>query len=609
MTSVDREQALFEALNAKKLTPPEIAAGFVISSQYEQLVGPDHTYLVGPRGSGKTTLLRMLEGPALMRWDHRSAAMFRRRVSYSTVFLPADRLWAAQIQSGSPSGDLSTRVGVAAFGTQMLYALVEALKYRLGYDEGEPNIHLPAELRHRSEVELVYECAEAWGLQLSASSLVALQHALELRILDISNIIEDWDVDIDSVKQLPWLRYSPLAMFRFGIRAINRHTNQPNHRWGLLLDEMELAPRPVHQALLSSLRGSERSLVVKLSFSPFDRYIGSQQSTGDAYADHDFKAIYLWYGTRLGGRRFTGGLWRRMFTDRHKYRPASDVLGPSKIEISGGVGVRRNSYAKDGPELQLLKDTAGEDAGFAQYVEDHGIDLARTEDLSYDKRSATLRKIYPLIVFRNALLEFDNGIPKRRQRRKVTDCFTGVDAVFAALEGNPRWIKAVFSQLLSVYEGSGRIDQGLQYDVLVDAAERFESLLRILAPNQRGTSRSLPLNFSILDLLDTIATYFSERNLNAFQPDPPSVFRVDDKVSDDVLGALETALSAGAVIHLRSKQSPTVLPTLVGERFRLAYLLTIRKGKEIPFRIGKEVALTRIIESTPEAYTLPMWEN
>jgi hypothetical protein len=187
-------------------------------------------------------------------------------------------------------------------------------------------------------------------------------------------------------------------------------------------------------------------------------------------------------------------------------------------------------------------------------------------------------------------LEFRKGQATRRARKKTTECFTGSDAVFAALEGNPRWIKAVFSQLLSTYIPDERIERGLQYDTLREAADRFESLLRVLPPDNDG-GPGVP----VLPLLDDIARYFSEKSFGAFTADPPSVFRVDKKVPRAVVGALKTALSAGAVVHLRGKESPPVLPDLYGERFRLAYLLTIRDGFEVPFRIGKTTNLSSIL--------------
>src|SRR5207253_10253253 len=100
--------------------------------------------------------------------------------------LPADRLWASQVGSK----ELSGRLGVAAFCTQMLYALVETMLYRLG-DYSTPGlIHHPAVLRHRSEVELVAECAEAWRLSLRTPRLLGLQGALDLRLLGIAELIE-----------------------------------------------------------------------------------------------------------------------------------------------------------------------------------------------------------------------------------------------------------------------------------------------------------------------------------------------------------------------------------------------------------------------------------
>jgi hypothetical protein len=578
----EREGALFEALNAKKLSPTEVAATFVVPPQYEQLVGPDHAFLVGPRGSGKTTLLRMLQGESLMAWNHPRADIYRRRVRYSSVFLPADRLWASQV---SPSNSASP-LGVAAFTAQLLYALVETMLYRLpNYTQANAILH-PAELSHRAEVDLVAECAEAWHLPVRSPSLLGLQGALDLRLSAIASQIElgaTGNPDLGS-----WTKIAPVEALRFGIRAFNRHSRQVGHRWALLLDEMELAPEPVHHALRNALRGGEQSLVLKLSFSPFDRYAPATADVGDATPENDFRPIYLWYGTRVGSRKFTRGLWNRMMTEATgSSKAATAVLGPSTIDVSGSSSAK--SYRVGGKHMELVQAMQRQDAAFARHLEAKGIDTTSPEALSYSQRSSTLRKIYPLLVFRDAVLEFEEGIPRRRQRKKYTECFTGADAVFAALEGNPRWVKAVFSTLLARYDGTSPIGRGAQYDTLKEAAERFESLLRLLPVE--GDGRDAP----VLSLLDDIARYFSHRAFGEFTPDPPAAFRVDDKVPQSVIDALTTALSAGAVVHLRGKRSPVVLPDLYGERFRLAYLLTIRDGLEVPLRLGKTTNLSSIL--------------
>lgn len=578
------ETAIFEALNAKKLTPQEVAASFVIPPQYEQLVGPDHSLLIGPRGSGKTTLLRMLQGEALVSWRGERAEAYRNRVRYSSVFLPADRLWESQV----PNAGNDDPLGVAAFCTQLLYALVDTMLYRLGENSDSSEVHLPAHIDIASEGELVQECAEAWRIKLRTKSLFGLQGALDLRLNEIATAIEtrnglrSWNDD--------WVRIRPLESFRFGISAFNRHTRQRHHRWALLLDEMELAPESVHRSLRNSLRGGQSEIILKLSFSPSDRYALTTTGLASATPDNDFRPIYLWYGTRSGSRRFSYGLWDRMMLESTgESHSVVRVLGTSEIDASGATW-RDQAYRPNSKQFRLMKKMESQDSDFARYLREQAINLDQIEKLSYERRSATLRKVYPLLVFREAVLRFDGGRGRRRTRKKVTECYTGADAVIASLEGNPRWVKAVLSKLIASTDRNLRVNRGLQYDTLREAAERFESLLRLLPYNGPSSSDT------VLTLLDEIAAYFSDRAFGKFTPEPAATFTVDSKVPAQVVDALTLALSAGAVVHLRSKTSPVILPSLVGERFRLTYLLATRDGLEFPLRLGKAVSLSSILE-------------
>lgn len=593
MTESLEESALFEALNAKKMSAAEIAASFVILGQFDQLIGPDHSFLVGPRGSGKTTLMRMLQGDCLMLWDHRRASEYRNRIRYSSVFLPADRLWASQVfdSAGNNQADL---LGISAFCTQALTSLIETLQYRIGYFPNVAPVHLPADLRHRDEVELVAECAEAWGLDVRSASLNGLLSALDRRLSTIADLLEedlDTGSEYDLLREHSWLSLRPIPAFTFGLRLINRMTRQPSHRWALLLDEMELAPEVVHRSLVAAMRGGEKNLVLKLSFSPFDRYIASKSSLGAPSPDNDYRAIYLWYGDRTGSRKFANGIWRRLSTEIvGTVRQPVHVLGSSQIDASGFTW-QDEDYGPKSKQVRLIRTLAYRDPSFRGYLQHKRIDVNRLSELDYTTRSATLRKIYPLLVFRDALVDFDKGVGHRRQRKKISEVFSGVDAVFTALEGNPRWMKAVFTRLLSVYDGRHVIEEGAQYDILREASDRFEALLRVL-PISADESP-----FAVLDLVDLIARFFYTRMTGEFSADPALTFKVDDDVPPEVIATLKTALAAGAIVHLREKKSPPVLSSLYGERFRLAYLLCIRDHLEVPMRLGKTVDLSFILQA------------
>lgn len=600
MVLTSSESSLFEALNARKMSAEEIAESFVISPQFESIVGPDHSFLVGPRGSGKTTILRMLQGETLMLWKHPRARDIRRQVSYSSVFVPADRLWSTQLTQPRGSralaqpDDAREMLSVAAFGTQVLAAIIETLQYRLDYFGSGHEVHHPANLDRDAEVELVETCARAWGLQPLTRTLNGLAAALDSRLLHIGSLLETRSSGEDTANLGPIAR-SPMESVRLAIKVINRLTRQPAHRWSLLLDEMELAPRSIHELVIRNVRGGERNLVLKMSFSPFDNNASTAfKGLGASSANNDFVPVYLWSGDRRGGRKFADSMFRSMLNSRARSGLSPfRVLGPSEIDASG-----RNWKPEDlqpgSKKLDLMLSMERDDPSFAEYLTRRHVDLTKLAQMSYTQRSSTLRKFYPILVFRDALLRFSEGGARRRSRKKVEEVFSGQDVVYAALEGNPRWMKAVFGQMLARFDPERtRVPYGFQYDALRDAAERFEALLELL-PTEVADSRA-----RVLPLVDTIAAYFNARALGAFSADLPTTFVVDDEVDADTISLLRVALNAGAVVHVRGAKSPTLLTDLRGERFRLTYLLSLRDKYEVPLRLGKSITLTRILNEGP----------
>ena len=600
-----REGALFETLNARKMSSQEIASSFVISPQFDSIVGLDHSFLVGPRGSGKTTILRMLQGETLTLWQHPRASEIRSKIAYSSIFVPADRLWSSQLSGSTdrlPEVELRRRetLGIAAFGTQLLSGLIETLQYRLDYFETGREIHRPAKLSDESEVELVVACASAWKLKPKTRTLNGLSAALDERLLDIGSRLEDLNANLGSSSRemdLEQAGQSPMEAVRFGIRAINRLTGDLDHRWALLLDEMELAPKAVQQLVMKNVRGGERNLVLKMSFSPFDHNATTTfKGLGAASAHNDFIPVYLWSGDRRGGRKFADSMFRAMYEERigGKASPFS-VLGVSEIDASG-----RNWKPEDllpgSKKVDLMLDMEKNDPSFREYLDRRRVNLLDLVALTYAQKSATLRKFFPVLVFRDALLRFSPRGPGRRSRKKVEEVFSGQDLVYAALEANPRWMKAVFGQMLTRYENSrSRIPYGFQYDALKDAAERFEALLELL-PTASGDTRS-----NVLPLVNSIAGYFNSRVLGPFTVDFPTTFVVDEKVDERTREALYVALNAGAIVHVRGPKSPSLLSELDGERFRITYLLSIRDGYEVPLRLGKSVNLSKILSEIPVA--------
>jgi len=563
----------FETQNAKRMTPVEIARSFVVPPTFKDIVGTDHCYIVGPRGSGKTTLLKMLQGEGLMAWEGAQARSVRSRVSYTSIFLPADDLWASQVH------DENAR---AAFTAQMLYAFIETVQYRQSARDriGNP-VHHPIVLGHQAEVELVTLLANAWELPIQGRSLGAMQAALDLYLLRLTNRRERTTDQFSAA--------TPLSLLNFGIRAVNRLANQPTHRWALLMDEMELAPPRLHREIVSYVRGGAENLILKLSMSPFDRYMETFGVGGAPIPGHDFRAVHLAGQTKSEIRAFTVGLWKEALRAAElDASPIRAALGESAITAPRVTTESRSRH------YEALSRAGHEDADFARWLRRRGVDVDHLEDLSYIESSATVRKVYPLVVFRDSVMRLHNGRYEGRPRKKTFDPFTGADALITALEGNPRWIKTVFSDMLRFYDRStGSVGQGFQFDALVSLANRFESLLHVL-PSREHDRNAVPPMW----LVDRLAEYFHKQNTGRFQPDPQNNFIVDRRTPAPILDALVMGLYAGAIVHVRDRRSPAVLQTFVGQRFRLAYLLGVRDNREFPMRLGKDVSLTTIVASS-----------
>lgn len=556
----------FGTLNAKRMTPAEVAKSFVTTDIFREISGFDHCYVVGPRGSGKTTLLRMLQGASLISWTAREAVAYRKRVGYSAIFLPADELWASQAKPESAR---------AAFAVQMLLSFLDTVEYRTS--QSSEQIHLPAHLTSAAESNFVLECSEGWGVSPTSHTVLGMQAALDLILLRLGEGADD----VGRIGST-----GTLELLRFGIRAFNRAVGQPSHRWALLLDELELAPSTIHEEVLRFVRGGTGELILKVSMSPFDRYMHSFPTrAGAPSSGNDFRAVYLSGQSRQDIRRFTEGMWRETLRSA-EYRQVSmaKTFGTGSVE----------SATSDPREIaQVLKRARDTDPSFNRWLRAKRIDTDRLDELTYNRRSATIRKAHSLLIFRDALLTFRDGRPVRRSRKKHYEPFTGAQAIATALEGNPRWIKSAFAEMVRSYDpASERVLPGMQLDALRGVAARFDALLHVL-PRTVGEGRPV----SVPALVDAIAIYFNRENLGDFSADPQNCFTVDADVERTVLDALVLALYAGAVVHVRDRSSSAVLTEFFGQRFRLAYILGVRDGKEFPLRLGKDARLSKIVSN------------
>ncbi|WP_411557022.1 hypothetical protein [Plantibacter sp. MPB07] len=556
-----------DAFNAKRMTAGQVADSFVVPAEFERLSSNDHIYVIGPRGSGKTTLLRMLTGETLEAWRGPEAAAARLRIDYTSIFVPADELWASQSSSGN------VRV---AFAGQLLLAAIDTMTYRMSEEAG---IHLPAALSLTAEAVLTNHFAHIWGLRDVHGGFKGLQSALEMILLRLAR---------EDLRDHALAAPDSLRLLIPALDAFNREVGQRGHRWALLLDEMELAPAEVHSMVTKFVRGGPPSLTLKISMSPFDRFMEIYGEDALPSPGNDFDTIYLSGRPVRELKAFTNGLWQSSLKSRglpsRELAAVLDDRAPSP----------RDRPANERSGIGLVRAMANRDPELRQWLHRRQVNLNDAGSMSYFERSATIRKISPLLVYRDALLNFRDGQPVKRSRKKSYEPFTGSTAAVTILEGNPRWIKSAFAQMLERYDSKSQsVSAGFQIDSLTGVADRFEALLRVL-PTRQGTGEAMPP----LLLVDTVSRYLRDRNLGPFTADAPNSFVVDQGTPEEVRRALLLCLYAGAIVHLRSRNSPAVLSSFTNERFRLTHLLSVRDGKELPLRLGKDVSLSSVLQTT-----------
>jgi|CXWL01.1.fsa_nt_gi energy-coupling factor transporter ATP-binding protein EcfA2 len=597
-----------EAYNARSFSPREVAKTFVPSQNFLRLCGRSHAIVVGPRGSGKTTLLKMLQQAAIEAWEHPEKDRYVEKLQFTGIFVPADISWGSQLAllgSRTLGEETEGIIGGAAFTTHVLRAQVRAMKYRVGREVQTPvKEWRRATLVPAREEELVTSLAKSWQLQPAVRSLRALEASLDERLLAIGQLAHEELAlgDAGRCGRLALLTFLFLPLIEsvvVGIKEFERFAGLEEEKWAFLFDELEVAPVAVRKLLLRALRSTDDRLVFKLAMSPCgDGFEGLREAASPSAGD-DFTEIRLWYSDRIDIQSNCKGLWAALL--RQKGLPdldAEEILGRSPfytpLEEWKDAGTAYRPESRLGKQIASL---AIKDETFAAYLAKVGVSPHWIHRLTPEKRSATIRKVAPLIPIREYYRESDEArrrfkFPRMyRTRRKTPEIFTGADALFAVTEANPRWFIGMIGPLLDSLQESLTIDRDLQMKAIKEAGQRFLARL---------SHTPTPLGFikatrgGLIDLLDSVGEYFHEACVaHDFTPDPVSTFVVDRKVPREILDGLAQAVNIGALVLVDGKSNQLTNSSLVGRRLRLCYLLAPYYG--IPFRLGKAIRLSTLL--------------
>lgn len=603
----DFAPGIFESFNARNVPARQVAETFIPNSHFEQVAGAYHCLLIGPRGSGKTTLLKMLQPAALRAWEGEAASAYREKIQYTGVFIAAERSWYPPSMSPSasdaPSGWQAT-LGRAALTTHVLRAIVRSIRGRLR--PGHTGDYLSASLEEAEIAELVGELRSPWHINPSLNSLRSLEHALTFRLSEIGELVSKCSKGEDDLAGYGYLDLHFLKAASAAIQVFDDLIGQPDSRWALCFDELEVAPPPITAELFAALRSDDEKILLKFALAPFSpEGIPAPEHAPPSSGD-DYREVRLWNARKEDNYRFCEALLQGILKDRGwKSLPSGkELLGASIFDTNQSEWQELGTSYRAGTKIHShFVSLSLKDPSFSKYLKRNKIDVAHLEAKEGIDRAKELRKVASLVITRDVFMKGDGGEGLAGRSRKNPDPYTGASSIFAISEGNPRWFIGLISEMLGQHNTTGQIPRNVQAQAVRRASHAFRMRLRLIPSKEYGSRIG-----SALSIVDTVGTSLANRALRAeFVPEYFGSFTVDSDCSQETQMMIGIALNAGALVYVPDVDSEGLLADLKGKRFRLAYLLA--PHYKLPLLIGKSLSLGFLANSASNQESLDLGEE
>jgi hypothetical protein len=444
------------------------------------------------------------------------------------------------------------------------------------------------QLDRSGEALIAKSLATAWSLDLESTSLlgvrVALRSQLSLLLQATSLLKSKQDGDLPT-----FVHIDPVGSIIDAIDIINTIIGQPERRWCILCDELEIAPDMIRRELFQLLRSTAHSILFKFSLFPYSSELADMHGPAAPTANNDYAPIELSYGRREGAYQFCEDLFRGMIAQaggKLAVRP-DEVLGDGWFD--GGRSHRRQKTSPYAPPqgefyrraLALTR----VDTSFARYLKRNHFDLQTVHQLD-SVAQAPFRKALPFILTRSEFLRAG----RQHRSRKATRLYTGTFSLFSLTEGNPRVFINLMRPLVTAYiEDGGTVPLDTQVSSQEMTLHRFRSSLSAIPSAGGGTARS------VLDLVEIVGRYFEAATLDDdFMAEPPTTFILDDGVTSADLEVVGRALNAGAFV-LMPDDAREGVAEIRNSRLRLAY--TLAPEYKLPLVAGRSIALSTILRA------------
>jgi len=608
MTKLD----IYESFNARYLSFEDIARTFIANSQFEQLLGNNHTLLMGPRGSGKTTLLKMLT-PLSQYYFSKYNNSKNWDLQFLAIYIPTDIQWKRQIEifnkhlsypqniiDNFPRFLVTNNILICLLNT-----FEQIININSDFSSNDAILY--------QETQLCTQLINSWNIEKPIlPSLNSIKQALYKRLQFGNTLLKKFryepNFQLDSLPDYFYQDYFDLILLGctdFG----NVFKEYRNAKWALCFDELEISPDWLQHELIQKFRSIDQRFIFKLTTSPLVSIVDKLSMKTleiEAREDEDYRVVRTWNYNLKGeiewnsfGEKLLTQKFQRFFDNDRK---PIDVFGSdeetrnlsknfSKLKVQERSNLSNSPYAKGNYYYVLFKELAYIDETFRYFLIHKGIDPSNPFPHSDEQLDQIFRKILPIAIFRFAYKKANKSI----RSRKNPGLYYGLPMIYELCDGNPRFlIGLVDALLLSTNENASKLKITIQQQSIMihDFSKKYLDLIGSHPDSNREIYPNKFLNLGTL--LKEIGSYFSSKMLREnFIMDVFSTFVIDANVPDKIVELIELGVHLGAVIYLDPK---TVVSSegLRDKKFRLSYLL--HPTFSLPIREFKSVKLSTILK-------------
>lgn len=569
--------SIFTIFNARSLTMRQLSNSFIINKAFKELAGQNHSVVIGPRGSGKTTLMRMLQVESLSLWKDNFAEEIKTKIDFTGVFVPTDIIWFKQSEElkKRSSNNLYIDCYIAELFTfHTIDCLMQSLQYRLSEKDGNQNSYKKVKLSIDSEIDLVSNLATLWKIDGNNKTIQSLRNSLILKIKDLSNIESFYQNDFDEEIFKKIQNIGDLNnVLKASVKLINAYIGEIDGKWCFLFDELELAPDIITQNLLDSIRGSDPTLIYKISLSPYNNKVKKTYVQQGPMIGQDYTLIKL----PSQDDDFAKKLCKQVFNN-------AKLIDSDEIQFEEPEEL--NYY-------KICSELFEKDKSFVKYLNDKGIKIDDIPTFTEKTRLPEIRKLRWSVYLRNTYFHQSNN--RLKSLRRAPDIYGGVEELIRQLEFNPRMIIGTMNAILNNCHRNP-VPIFYQIKALNETCTSFSALLNTMPIYLKYANNVLEF---IKFLSERISRIFVLGDV--FYDEPKNVFYFLTEPSSELSEAIGDALNVGAIVINEITSDEINISSLLNKTFRVSYLFShsfklpvIKMGKiEFYKLINNEIKISR----------------